>query len=351
MNADPRPCLFAPAASRAWAQDVAAALGTALQPLEEREFEDGEHKGRPGVEVRGRDVYVLYSLHGDAQHSAGDKLCRLLFLIGALKDAAAARVTAVVPYLAFARKDRRTQPQDPVTTRYVAALFEAVGVDRVMTLDVHNLAAFENAFRCPTEHLEASGLFVDFFAPRLAGREVVVVAPDAGGLKRAEAFRKRLEAALARPVGAAFAEKHRSLGAVSGELLAGDVDGRCAIVIDDLVSTGGTLARTARNCLGHGAAEVWAAASHGLFTGDAAQVLGDGSLAGLVVTDVVPPWRLAPGPARDRLQLLPTAALFAQAIERIHGEFASFSPAARAQGMRPGASAPGPNSGGSAAAS
>ena len=94
MNADPSPCLFAPAASRAWAQDVAAALGVALQPLEEREFEDGEHKSRPLVEVRGRDTYLLYSLHGDAEHSAGDKLCRLLFLIGGLRDAAAARVTA-----------------------------------------------------------------------------------------------------------------------------------------------------------------------------------------------------------------------------------------------------------------
>ena len=176
-------------------------LGIALADHEEREFEDGEHKSRPLTNVRGRDVYVLQSLYGDAKQSVNDKLCRLLFFIGALKDASAARVTAVVPYLGYARKDRRSKARDPVTTRYVAMLFEAVGTDCVLTLDVHNLAAYQNAFRCRTEHLEANPLFIAHLLPLLRDAQVSVVSPDAGGIKRADAFRQRLSAALKRPVG------------------------------------------------------------------------------------------------------------------------------------------------------
>jgi ribose-phosphate pyrophosphokinase len=290
-----------------------------LTPHEERDFEDGEHKARPLASVRGRDVYVLHSLYGDDAQSGNDKLCRLLFFIGALKDAAAARVTAVVPYLAYARKDRKSKPRDPVTTRYVAALFEAVGTDCVITLDVHTLAAYQNALRCGAEHLEANGLFVAHFAPLVGQREVVVVAPDAGGIKRAESFRSRLAKALGRPVAAAFAEKYRSDNVVSGDLFIGDVAGRFAIIIDDLISAGTTILRTAEACRRRGASSVYAAASHGLFASSAPQTLATDALSGLVVTDSVPPFRLPPGPVRDKLVVLPTAPLFAEAIARMHG--------------------------------
>lgn len=319
MNDTPA-CLFALEATRAWGEAVAARLSLPLTPHEERSFEDGEHKGRPLASVRGRDVYVLQSLYADSGQSVNDKLCRLLFFIGALKDAAAARVTAVVPYLAYARKDRKSKPRDPVTTRYVAALFEAVETDRVLTLDVHNLAAYQNAFRCRSEHLEANGLFVAHFVPMVDQREVVVVAPDAGGIKRAEGFRLRLAAALGRPVAAAFAEKYRSEGVVSGELIVGDVAGRCAIIIDDLIGAGTTILRTAAACRRLGASSVYAAATHGLFVGSAPQMLATEALSGLVVTDSVPPFRLPPGTVRDKLVVLPTAPLFAEAITRIHGE-------------------------------
>ncbi|MGA8055721.1 MAG: ribose-phosphate pyrophosphokinase-like domain-containing protein, partial [Burkholderiales bacterium] len=151
--------LFALNATSDFAEHMARALGTALSPHEERDFEDGEHKVRPLVGVRGMDVFVVHSLYGEPERGVDQKLCRLLFFIGCLKDAGAACVTAVIPYLCYARKDRRTQPRDPVTTRYVAAALESVGVDRVLALDVHNPAAFENAFRCPTESLEARPLF------------------------------------------------------------------------------------------------------------------------------------------------------------------------------------------------
>jgi ribose-phosphate pyrophosphokinase len=318
MRHDDPPLLFAPAASRAFGEQVAARLGVGLSAHEEREFEDGEHKARALVNVRDRDVYVFHSLYSEAGASANDKLVRLLFFVGALRDAAAARITAVVPYLAYARKDRKTKPRDPVTTRYVAVLFEAVGTDAIVTMDVHNLAAYQNAFRCRAEHLEAAGLFVATFVPWLGTADAVVVSPDAGGIKRAERVRTLLAAALGRPVGAAFAEKHRSSGAVSGEAFVGDVAGKVAIIVDDLISAGSTIARTARACRERGAAEVWAAATHGVFAPEAGAVLAQAGLDRLVVTDTIASRRLADPGVRTRLVTLSTADLFAAAIARMH---------------------------------
>jgi len=312
------PLLFAPESARLWAQRVASRLQGELAAHEEHLFEDGEHKMRPLVSVRGRDVFVLQSLHGDARESVDDKLCRLLFFIGTLRDASAASVTAVLPYLAYARKERRTQPRDPVTTRYVATLFEAVGADRVVTLEVHSLAAYQNAFRCRTEHLNADHLLASHFAALVGDQPAVVVSPDAGGIPRAERFRLALAQKLGRPVDAAFAEKHRSGDVVRGDLLAGEIGGRCAIVLDDLIATGGTIVRTARACVARGARSVHAAATHGLFVGDAPRVLADDSVAGIVVTDSVPPFRLAGTPTQAKLTVLATDALFAEAIRRLH---------------------------------
>lgn len=295
---------------------VCMELGVMQCPHEEREFDDGEHKARPLADVRGCDVYVVQSLYGDPLHSGNDKLCRLLFFIGALSDAGAARVTAVVPYLAYARKDKRTRENDPVTTRYVAALFEGLGTAAIMTVEVHNVAAFQNAFRCRTEHIETQELFVTAIAPLVAGRCVTVVAPDAGATYRAHLFRRALSNALGTTVGAAFAEKHRSAGELSGELLVGDVKGRDVIIIDDLIATGSTLVRTAASCRRLGASRVIAAATHGLFTGDAPAILERGAIDHLLVTDTVPPFRLEHGAVRDRLTILGTAPLLAAAIRR-----------------------------------
>ena len=202
-------------------------------------FEDGEHKGRPLEGVRGRDVYVLQSLHGGPDASADDKFCRLLFFLGAVRDAGAARVTAVIPYLAYGRKDRRTKPRDPVTTRYIAQLLEAMGIDCVVTMDAHNLVAFQNAFRCRAEHLDSRMVFGGPLAALIGAAEPVVVAsPDPGGVKRAQLFRESFAQRLGREVGSAFAEKRRSGGVVSGDLLVGDVAGATVVVVDDLISTG-----------------------------------------------------------------------------------------------------------------
>lgn len=314
-----QPLVFALAATAGFGERVAHAAGLTLAPHEERAFEDGEHKVRPLVNVRGRDVYVIQSLHGEPGQSPNDKLCRLLFFIGALKDASAATATAVVPYLAYARKDRKTQARDPVTLQYVARLFEAAGTDRVVTLDVHNLAAFQNAFRCRTEHLEARLLFVRHLLPLIGDAPVAVVSPDAGGVKRAERFRSALVDALGRAVPLAFMEKTRALDVVSGERLVGDVEGRTVVVLDDLISTGTTMLRAARACRAAGAGPIHAVATHGLFVGDAATVLDDPVLESVLVTDALPPFRLPEALTARKLTVLSAAPLIAEAVRRVAG--------------------------------
>jgi ribose-phosphate pyrophosphokinase len=309
--------VFALAASRPLGERIAAALGESLAPHEEREFEDGEHKARPLASVRGREAYVVQSLYGDQGQSVNDRLCRLLFFCAALRDAGAGSVTAVTPYLCYARKDRRTKARDPVTTRYVAELFEAVGIDRVVVMDVHNPAAYENAFRCPAEHLEARPLLVAHLARNLGGEPVTVVAPDAGGAKRADALRTALSDALGVAVGSAYAEKERSGGVVTGDLLAGDLEGRVAVIADDMISTGTTMVRTARRCLERGATRVIAAATHAVFAQGAEVALTDPALASVIVTDTVAP-RVLPGPAGDRVTVVDVAPFLAEAIRRLH---------------------------------
>jgi ribose-phosphate pyrophosphokinase len=309
--------IFALTASAHLGAGVAAMLRQPLASHEERDFEDGEHKARPLDPVRGADVFVIHSLHGEPANSANDKLCRLLFFIGALKDAGAARVTAITPYLCYARKDRRTKPNDPVTTRYIGSLFEAVGTDIIVTLDVHNPVAFENAFHCQTIALTAAPLFVDY-AKSLPESKLAVVSPDAGGAKRAELFREALEAALGHPVGKGITEKRRSAGVVSGDLFVGDVVDATALIIDDLISTGTTLVRTARAARQAGARRVIALVTHGLFMPGSAEALADPAIDQLVVTDALPPFRLGDNPVRAKIDTLPAAPLLAEAVKRLH---------------------------------
>jgi len=311
--------IFALEATRGFGRSVAGHIGAELAGHEERSFEDGEHKTRPLVNVRERDVYVVQALHDDPGESVNDKLCRLLFFLGALRDAGAGRVTAVLPYLCYARKDRKTKPRDPVTTRYVAGLFESVGVDRVVALDVHDLAAFQNAHRIPTVHLEARPLLADHFLSEADPEsELLVLSPDAGGTKRTQALRETLQERLGRPVPLAFLEKRRSRGEVSGGTLVGDVEGRTVLIVDDLVSTGTTLARAARACRDAGAREVHAAATHGLFVGDAEEKLSEQALDSLAVTDSVPPFRLGRDFVERRLRIVSVAGMVGEVLRRLH---------------------------------
>jgi ribose-phosphate pyrophosphokinase len=312
--------LLAPQCSRHLGEAVGQHLGVSLGGLEERGFEDGEHKARPLDPLRGKDVYVLHALYADATSRPDEKLCRLAFLIGSARDACAARVTAVVPYLCYARQERRTAAQDPVTTRYVAAMLEAVGADRVVTVHVHDRAAFENAFRIPSVDLSTTELFARALAPALDGpKELAVVSPDAGGVAAAERFREALEQVLHRTLASGFMSKLRGPTGLRGGAFAGDVTGRRAIVVDDMIASGATMIRAAEACRRHGAIGVYGVATHGLFTGDAGRVLSGPALDRVWVTDAVAPWRLGPELLRDKIEVVSIAPLLAECIAQLHG--------------------------------
>lgn len=310
--------IFALNSSHSFGMLVSNELGVPLSNHEEVDFEDGEHQCRPLENVRNQEIYVIQSLFADEKLSINDKLCRLLFFIGALKDASAASVSVVAPYLCYARKDQKSEPRGSVTTRYVANLFEAVGIDHIITIDVHDVPAYQNAFRCPGENLEAKKLFVDYLADHLEGGDIVVMSPDIGGVKRAELFQKALSKKLKKEVSLVFKEKYREAGKVTGDTVVGAVKGKTVVVIDDMISTGTTLSRAVAACKNAGATGVIAAATHGLFSGKAEELLADESLQQIIVTNTILPSPLEASALIKKTTVLNIAPLVAALIKRMH---------------------------------
>ncbi|KTD14986.1 ribose-phosphate diphosphokinase [Legionella israelensis] len=311
--------LFALHSSKEWGEKIARHLAIQMASHEERDFEDGEHKVRSLENVRGCDVFVVQSLFSDQQQTVNDKICRLLFFIGSLKAASAARVTAVIPYFAYARKDRKTKSRDPVTIQYMAQMLEAVGTDHVLTMDIHNLAAFQNAFRIPTDHLEAMVLFAPYFRHSLKDKDMVVVSPDAGGLKRAEQFRELLSDLMQREIKKAFLSKKRSEGEVSGgQEIVGDVREKIAIIIDDIISSGTTIGLAVEALHQQKAKVIWVCASHGVFVKGANDVIDDPRIEKIMVTNSISSFRLKDSLREKKVEMMDASLLFAQAIKRIH---------------------------------
>lgn len=312
--------------SRGFASEVARFLSIPLSPTVEKEFDDKESYARADENVRGSDVYVVSSLYGDDEKTAGEKLTALAFFCGSLRDASAGRVTVVAPYLAYARQDRKTESRAPIGTKYVATILEAMGVDRLLTMDVHNLAAFQNAFRIPTDNLEVRNLACDHIAKKGDfSKPLVCLSPDTGGMGRTRHFRAGLEKRLGlhNQIDIAQFDKARdgTTGALSGDKIIGDVKGKEVIIIDDLISTGGTIAKASRAVESHGGSVYAVVATHGLFIKDAPEVLK--SIPRLIVADTVPPFRLIKGQKDPEhyervLNVVETAELFAKAIRRNH---------------------------------
>ena len=318
MDAQSAPLLFALSESHTLGVEIGRRAGIELAPLEERPFEEGEFKLRPLVSVRDRTVVIVQSLAGSAETPVAQRLIRLLFLIFGLRDAGARRTIALVPYLSYARKDRRTQPRDPLTTRYVAQLLEATGVDQVMALDVHNPAALDNAFRIHVDHLSAIPMFVRHFAEHVPSAAIAVVSPDVGGIKRVQIFRELLQSQLQREVELVFVEKRRAGGVVSGGAVVGDVTGRTAIVLDDLCASGGTLIRAATALREAGADAVHVAFTHAPLARGLKALAAAEAISQIVLTDSVGTALHAEDISpRDRLTILPIAPLFGDAMARI----------------------------------
>ena len=310
--------LFALHSSNSFGESIAKELNLSLSEHEEREFEDGEFKIRPLESVRNQEVFVIHSLHSDTTQSVNDKLIRLLFFISTLKDASAKKVTAVIPYLCYARKDRKTKPRDPVTTRYIARLLESSGTDGIVTMDIHNVQAFQNAFSIPSENLEARKLFASHLVSILKDEEPLIMSPDFGGVKRAEQFLETMSKKLNKDLPFALMEKYRSEGVVWGERITGEVRDKTVFIIDDLISTGGTIARAATACRKAGAKKVVALATHGLFTGNPDETLGEEALKQIITTNTIPPFRLEQTKIKDKVTILNAVPIFAEAIKRIY---------------------------------
>ncbi len=306
--------LFSPRASFGLAQAISDQLGVGCASLTEENFSDGELKIAPNEAVDGCRAVIVHSLFQGFGRSVHDRLCELLFLSATLRDLGASEVIAVTPYLCYSRSDDRKDPHDPVTLEYVARMFEAVGISKVLTLDVHNPSAFQNAFHCPVINLEGRKLFAQWFAGEASGNRPVVLSPDIGGIKRAERFRSELQDLLGVDIGSAFLEKFRYREGLLGSHLVGDVKDRDVIIYDDIISTGATAQRALEASKRSGARQVWILASHTLFTHGRETILESPFLQRLVTTDSQPwllkeEWHLA-----QRVNILPCGSLFSEAL-------------------------------------
>lgn len=324
--------LFGLNSCRKFAQLTARYLGVTIANHIENHFEDGESYVRSDTNVRNSDVYILHDFYSDERQRIDEKFANLLFFVGSLKDASARKITVVAPYLGYARQDRKTCSRAPITTKYVAMQLEAAGVNRLLTMDVHSKTALDNAFRVPTDNLEWKKLLVDYLvggtdtngfriknhidAPLSEDRErLTVLSPDIGGMERAELLRFNLEDVLGVNIEPAVFNKRRIDGVVTGKRIIGEVKNRRVIIIDDMIASGSTV-RLAAETVERDGGEVFAVcATHGLFTGNAAENLA--KINRVVVSDTMPPFRL-PSSLQSKLHVVETAEMLARAIRITH---------------------------------
>lgn len=310
--------IFAPTESQALGLAASEKSGIPLAALEEREYAGGEFKLRPLQPVRDRTVFVVQSLAETQKSPIALRLVRLLFLIHGLRDAGAERVVVVIPYLAYARKDRRTKARDPVYTRYVAQQIEAAGADRVVLLDVHNASSVDNAFRVPVDHLSAMPMMAAHFIQHLPHGKLAVASPDIGGIKRAQLFRELLERKTGQEVELVFVEKRRDGEVLSGGTVVGNPGGRAAIVLDDLCSSGTTLIKAATALRAAGAVSVHATVTHTPLEDGLAALAAADDIVQVVVTDSVGhmPGLVSLG-KRGKVKVLPSGELLGCAMARM----------------------------------
>ena len=297
--------VFAGTSNPALAERIAGHLGIPLGAALVDAFPDGETRVRIEENVRGTDVYVVQSTCAPVNQN----LMQLLVMIDAMRRASAERVTAVIPYFGYARQEKKSSGREPITGKLVANLLQAAGTARVVTLDLH-APAVEGFFDVPVDHLRAAPLLAEALR-KMDLQDPVVVSPDAGGVARAYEFSGRLgNASLA------IVFKDRTApDSVLPLRIVGDVDGRQAILVDDLISTGGTMVTASDALLAQGASATHACVTHAVLAQQAVDTLLQSSIESVFITDTVP---LPDHPDNDALHVVDTSQLFAEAVRRIH---------------------------------
>ena len=294
--------------NRPLAEAISQYLKVPLTKGQVRRFADMEIFVELQENVRGLDVFVVQS----TSFPANDNLMELLILIDALRRSSARRITAVIPYFGYARQDRKPGPRTPISAKLVANLIERAGVDRVLTLDLH-AGQIQGFFDIPTDNLFAAPVMTRDIQERLGTDNLVVVSPDVGGVVRARALAKRVDAPIA------ICDKRRERPGESEVMnVIGDVKGKRCILIDDIVDSGGTLCNAAEALLKHGATEVSAYITHGVLSGGAVNRIQNSRLKSLVVTDSILPTEAVK--AAKNIRLLPIAPLIGEAILRTSRE-------------------------------
>lgn len=288
------------------AQEIADHIGVPLGDAEVGRFSDGEIHVKLNESVRGSDIYVIQS----TCHPVNQNLMELLVMVDALKRASARTINVVIPYYGYARQDRKTRARDPITAKLVANLIETAGADRIITMDLH-ATQIQGFFDIPVDHLLGVPILSKYFVEKQLD-EVVVVSPDHGGVIRARKMAERLGAPIA------IIDKRRPEPNVAEVMnIVGDVRGRTAIIIDDIIDTAGTIMLAADALIEHGAKEVYACCTHPVFSGPAIERIQKANIKEMVVTNTIP---LTPEKKLDKVRVLSVSPLIGEAIIRIHQE-------------------------------
>lgn len=294
-------------AHREMAEEISAHLGIPLTEAEVKKFSDGEVFVEVKENVRGTDVFVIQP----TCTPVNDNLMELVIMVDALRRASARRITAVIPYYGYARQDRKNAPRVPISAKVVAEMLMAVGVRRVLCMDLH-AGQIQGFFNIPVDHLYAAPVLLKYIQAGF-GEDVVMVSPDAGGVERTRAFAKRLNSGLA------IIDKRRDKpNECEAMHVIGNVEGKTAILMDDMVDTAGTLCAGAKTLLDNGAKEVHACCSHPVLSGPAIERITASPLKSLVVTNSIPLNQKAA--ACEKIKVLSVSELLANAINRIHNE-------------------------------
>jgi len=305
-----QPLLFSGTSNRELAEKIAKRMQTRVGNALVDRFKNEECRIEIRENVRGAEVFVLQSICNSPSGSVNDSLMELLLMIDALRRASANRITAVVPYYGYAKQDKKTKGREPISAKLVANMLEVAGAERLVTLDLH-AAQIQGFFNIPVDNLTAAPTLCNYLKKmNLEGDGIVVVSPDAGGVPRAENFAKRLKSSLAVII------KRRPEPDVSEVThIVGEVEGKIAVVVDDMISTGGTLVKAAEALLKRGATDVYTLATHGIFAGDAVRQFENSAISKVIVTDTIPlSSEIGPG---SRIVQESIAQTLADAIKRI----------------------------------